>query len=190
MKRPLIVIAVLAFLQGCAVGGEIQESTSIQQQVGTQFDVGVGGEIYTSKREKNLPNAFGRADVFGRKTPSGMTSVVFAGIENNSVVLFRRSVDIDSGATTMNSTPLILPNTHTSTHSGNIGGAYYSGTSTTQGPSTVVLPNSPTAQYFDKGAIPIRVPLNDLPASIPIEGSQINILNASSHKITVMISKN
>lgn len=187
MKYSPIIIVALTLLQGCAVGGQIRETASIQQEIGNDFEVGVGGEIYTSKREKNLPNAFGRADIFGRMTPSGMTSVVFAGIDNNSVVLFRRSIDIDSGATTMNSTPLIVPNTYTSTHSGNFGGTYYSGTTTTQAPSTVILPNSPAAQYFDKGAIPILIPLEDLPTSIPIEGNEIMILDASSYKVTVKI---
>lgn len=189
MKYLPIGITVLILLQGCAVGGKIQETTSIQQEVGKSFEVGVGEEIYTSKREKSLPNAFGRADIFGRMTPSGRTSVVFAGIENGSIVLFRRSIEIESGATTMNSTPLIVPNTYTSTHSGSIGGTYFSGTTTTQAPSTVILPNSPVTQYFEKGAIPIIIPLTDLPATIPIEGSQVKILDASSYKITVIISK-
>jgi len=190
MKQLSIMIFALAFLQGCAVGGKIQEFTTINQEINVSFDVGIGGEIYTSKREKSLPNAFGKADIFGRRTPSGMTSIVFAGIENDHVILFRRSIDIDSGATTMNSTPIVLPNTYTSTHSGTIGGSYYSGTTTTQGPSTVILPNSPSAQYFDKGAIPVLIPVNDLPISIPIEGNAINILDATTYKITVKISEN
>lgn len=189
MKYLPIIIAMLILLQGCAIGGKIQETTSIQQEVGINFDVGVGGEVYTSNREKNLPNAFGRADIFGRMTPSGKTSVVFAGIENGTVVLFRRSIDIHSGATTMNSTPLVVPSTYTSTHSGYIGGSYYSGVTTTQAPPIVIPPNSPVAQYFDKGSIPIIIPLKDLPVSIPIESSEVNILDASSYKITVKISK-
>lgn len=177
------------FLQGCAVGGKVQEFTSIEQEVGSSFSVEIGEEIYTSKREKSLPNAFGKADIFGRRTPSGMTYVVYAGIENDQVVLFRRSVDIYTGATTMNSTPIVLPNTYTSSHSGNIGGTYYSGTTTTQGSPTVILPNSTAAQYFDKGAIPVLIPVKELPASITIESNEIKILDATPYRVTVLIKK-
>lgn len=180
-------MAILSLLQGCAVGGKIEEYTRIQQPIGTKFDVGVGGEIYTARREKSLPNAFGKADVFGRTTPSGVTTVVFVGLENESLLLVRRSVDIESGATTMNSTPLVLHKSYKSTHAGNFGGVQYAGTTTTQAPPTVIMPNTPTAQHFDKGAIPIRVPLKDLPVSIHVDGGLIRILGADPYKVTVEI---
>src|SRR4051812_38761814 len=56
-----------------------------------------------------LPNAFGGADLFGRRRPAGRTVVQYLGIENGTAYFSRQSTSISSNETTMTRTPLLIP---------------------------------------------------------------------------------
>jgi hypothetical protein len=141
MIRLALVVFTLIGLSAC---GSIEQKSSIGQPLGEARTAGVGDVVLRVTTEKNLPNALGRADIFGRTTPSGVTTVVYEGMQNGRVLFARMSVDIDSRATTMNSSPIIISNNSRTTHSGNVGGTPYSGQSTTNGPIYVVHPTEST----------------------------------------------
>jgi hypothetical protein len=78
-----------------------------------------------------LPNAFGGADIFGRRRPAGRTVVQFLGIENGMVYFNRQSTAISSNETTMTRTPLLIPRNSQTIVNGQIGTRTFSGTATT-----------------------------------------------------------
>tara|TARA_B110000908_G_scaffold170149_1_gene228899 strand:- start:149 stop:721 length:573 start_codon:yes stop_codon:yes gene_type:complete len=186
--RIIIISLMTTFLSGC-IGAEIKETTTLLKDTDVVFNVGIGGSIYTSDKKKNLPNLFGKADIFGRKTPSGKTEVIFAGIQDGHIILIRNSITIETGATTMNSTPIVKSNTTTSSYAGNVDGYNYSGRSTTQNAPTVIMPNTPAAQFFNEGSIPIFISLQDLPLSIIVEDSNVEIISATKYKLQAKITK-
>ncbi len=125
-KNYLLLLCACLPMVSCS---SIQHTTQLSQPVDIKLTVGIGDLVISLSKEKNLPNAFGKADILGRKTLTGMTTVQYLGVRNNKAIFKRKSVVIETGATTMNSTPLIIPNSSTTTYSGRISGTRYSGTS-------------------------------------------------------------
>ena len=120
---------------------------------------GIGDPVITISSEKSLPNAFGKADIFGRTTPTGMMVVQFAGVDGNKVRFIRRGYSIETGATTMNSTPLVIPNTQTSTMNGYVGNVPVSATSSTSGPPIVIPAQTPDAKVMPQAQVVFEIDL-------------------------------
>jgi hypothetical protein len=184
MKRALITMLV-TLLVGCA---PVQQTANLSQPTNTQLVAGVGDTVLSVSKEKNLPNAFGASDIFGRKTPTGKTTVQYMGTRNGHAIFRRHSIDIETGATTMNSTPLVIQNSQTTTHSGMVGGMMYNGTSTTSLPPTVIPANPPQAQVLDQGNVEITVDLKKGPKQLIVEGKTLTIESADNTKLVYSIS--
>ncbi|MBC7102438.1 MAG: hypothetical protein H5U13_04320 [Parvibaculum sp.] len=102
----LVAMLFTAQVQACA---PVEHTAKITQPVDQVLYAGIGDSIITINTEKSLPNAFGQADVFGRTTPTGMITVQYLGSEGKVARFVRRAVDINTGATTMNSSPIVIP---------------------------------------------------------------------------------
>lgn len=177
---------VLSSLVGCA---PVQHSNSISQQSNTELVAGVGDTVLDVTKEKNLPNAFGASDIFGRKTPTGRVTVEYLGVRKGKAIFKRHTVDIETGATTMNSSPVVIPNNQTTTHSGIVGGTMYSGTSTTYAPPTVIAPNTPQAQVLGSRTTELAVDLKKADRALIVEGKTLNIISADNSKVVYSISE-
>jgi hypothetical protein len=184
VQRYILLIAIL--LTGCA---EIQHKTKVSQSYGEVKAAGIGDVVYKSTSEKSLPNIFGNASIFGRTTPTGTTTITYQGIQDGKAYFVRRSIDIETGATTMNSTPIVIPNSSTTTYSGSIGRTPYSGVSTTQGAPIILPPNTPQAQYMERSPNTIIVDLRALPATFVAEGTTVKILTADGGTLKYMLEK-
>jgi hypothetical protein len=109
----------------------------------------------------------------------------------------RRTVDVETGATTMNSTPLVIPNTSTTTHSGSVnvygptgyGYGSYSGTSTTVGPPTVIPAHPPAPVVMDEGNLLLSVDLSRKPAQLSVAGKTLTVLQADSSRLVYILSE-
>lgn len=178
-------VMVGALLIGCA---PIKHTNQSLEPVNTQLTAGVGDTILSISKEKSLPNAFGAADIYGRTTPTGQTTVQYLGVRNGKAIFKRHSVAIETGATTMNSTPLIIPNQQTTYHSGVVGGTMYSGTSTSYAPPTIIPANTPRAQILDQGGLELTVDLRSRDKTFMVEGKTIEIRSADNKKIVYSIS--
>jgi hypothetical protein len=178
-------LAIL-FASGCA---PITQTSELAQPVGQVLQVGVGGTVLTVNTEKSLPNAFGKADIFGRTTPSGITTIQFMGSDGQVVHFVRSSVVISSDATTMNSTPTVIPNVGTTTTTGTVGMMPYSSTSTTYGPPTVIPAVPPASHSFSLA--PVSFELNLLKQRSFIAGGvRITIIRATALSLAYRIDKN
>jgi hypothetical protein len=193
--KPLFVPPLVLLLSGCA---DVQERSHIVGgRTGTQLTASVGDTVLRVSREKNLPNIVGKSDIFGRTTPTGVETVQYLGAKDGKAFFKRRTVDVETGATTMNSTPLIIPSTSTTTHSGSVnvygpdgyGHGSYSGTSTTAGPPTVIPAHPPAPMVMDEGSLILPVDLSQKPAQLSVAGKTLTILQADSTRLVYVLSE-
>lgn len=188
----LFCFATIVF--GLSSCGRIEHETQTRHSYNVKKTVGIGDAVYSDVTRKSLPNIFGKADIWGRTTSTGRTTVIYGGIRNGHAVFTRSSVKIETGATTMNSSgPLIIPNSGYSTHSGTVSGsggtAYYSGSSRTSLPPTVIPIEPPKPVYMPEGQLNIFLNVNELPAEFIVEGTTIIVTAADELSATVELVK-
>ena len=127
MLHPIAGALILTVVTACAPVGMHEH---IAQPVQTLMTAGIGDQVLRTDRSEDLPNAFGRADLFGRKRDAGFTEVRFVGIENGKPVFERRDVEIRSNETTMSRSGALIGTTGASAYS-------YGNRATVQGTTTV-----------------------------------------------------
>lgn len=174
--------ALLAFvLAGCTPVE--QRSDLVSSATGASMTAGPGDTVMDFQLSRPLPNAFGQADVFGRRTSAGRTVVRFIGIQNGAAVFERSDLAIQSNATTMNQTPLIIPQVSRTTIDGSVGGSVVSGTGTTT--SYSVVGPRPTQQVVSE-ARPITITLA-AGQKAPIQGKTLQVLQVSAQSVTYSV---
>jgi hypothetical protein len=90
--------AFVLVVAGCA---PIEHMVTTSQALNRSLIAGPGGVVVHADKERNLQNAFGRSDVFGRKTAEGYVELYFSGVENDgTIVLYRTGAEIISNETT------------------------------------------------------------------------------------------
>lgn len=140
---------------------------------------GVGDLVAKVDKQRDLVNAFGKADIFGRKTDEGYSELRFAGVASNGdVMLYRTDVNIVSNETTMSRTPFSSTYSTGRAHAnayvnGNRVSAYGSGSET----STTIAPIPDYHQVIPAGAVTIDVQKND--PVVVFEGHTITIESAT-----------
>jgi len=196
--KPLFVTLMLlacAYLCGCA---DVQERSHIVGgRTGTPLTASVGDTVLRVSREKNLPNIMGKSDIFGRTTPTGVETVQYLGTKDGRAFFKRRTVNVETGATTMNSTPMVIPNTATTSSSGSVnvygpsgyGHGSYSGTSTTTLPPTVIPAHPPTPVTMDEGSLLLSVDLSRKPAQLSVAGKTITVIEADNARLLYVLSE-
>jgi hypothetical protein len=137
----------------------------------------VGDVVLGVEGRENMQNVFGRADLFGRTRPTGFTTIQYGGMQGDKVVLLREGVTTQSDATTMNSTPLIVPTQQQTSVYGNVGRAPVSATATTTG-VTYIPPSGSTSVNSAQPTIPIVVDWRTNPR-VPAAGKFIVIEGAT-----------
>jgi hypothetical protein len=116
--KPLFAVILSLLVCDCAA---VQERSHIVGgRTGTPLTASVGDTVLRVSREKNLRNIVGKADIFGRTTPTGVETVQYLGTKGGKAFFKRRTVYVETGATTMNSRPLVLPNVASTTQSGSV----------------------------------------------------------------------
>jgi len=180
---PLISVFLIC---GCA---NIEHGSKTSQPTNKSLRAGVGDVIIKIKHERNLENAFGKSDIFGRKTTEGYSELRYAGKETNGVLVFYRTdVSILTNETTMSRTPVsnTFSNSNT-TASGQYYGNQFSGRANTTTHSTTINPAEDYHIPIPRSAIPIR--LNDGEKEIVMADYLIRILRAESAFVEYTIIK-
>lgn len=191
MKESTLVIVLALAVCSCA---EVKERSQIvDKRTGVELEAAVGDTVLQIKRDKNLPNIVGRADIFGRQTPTGFETVQYLGVRSGKAFFKRHSVGVETGATTMNSTPLLIPNTATTVSSGTVVGpsgvSTYHGSATTALPPTYIPPHTPTPVVMDDGSLIVPVDLAAKPARLSVEGKTLTIIKAEPTKLVYVLSE-
>src|SRR5882762_849998 len=95
------ILSLGIFLAGCA---PVQMRSQIDRPTGEAY-ASTGDIVLRVRRSDDLPNVFGRADLFGRTRDRGFTEVRYMGLNASGMPVFRRrDVDIVTNETTMSQT--------------------------------------------------------------------------------------
>lgn len=145
-KGLLAGIALLLSVLALAACNSVETKTSlVTPATGRVMSAGPGDVVMSFQSKRALPNAFGKADVFGRTTNAGGTTVRYVGTRGGQAVFERSDVEVTSNATTMSETPLILPTTTRTNIDGTVGRYSVSGTATST--SSQFIPARGSSQY-------------------------------------------
>jgi hypothetical protein len=185
-KFSITSILFCAALSAC---GEIEEISSVKAsgtRVGDSIVATRGDAVIEVINQESMPNAFGNADIFGRTRATGTTSFIFIGGTGSAANFIRRDVDVRSEKTTMNSTPIMVQNTSTTTYSGYVGNTNFGGKSNTSSAPIFLPPNTPADQVTGVREIPISVPIKGN-NTIAIGGTKFTVLSATRNQLTYQI---
>ncbi|CAM3612282.1 hypothetical protein VA7868_03581 [Vibrio aerogenes CECT 7868] len=183
-------ILVAFILTSCAA---IDHTSKVKQKTGQPLFAGVGDIVVSIDRERNLENAFGKSDIFGRKTKEGYTEIRFAGIEpDGTVVLYRKDISIISNETTMSRTP--ISNTTGYSQTNVTGSANTFGNQTSLNVSGNTTYNAttigPAEDYHiavPSDTIPIRLKPNE--KVLPVSGYLIRIGHVTPNSIEYRVEQ-
>ena len=100
VKAPKWLFLALIFLiTACA---QPKKYEVVSQPKFVSLTAYIGGEVASIQKSRDLPNAFGGADIFGGKVDAGYMRISFIGLTDDGLIILRRQdVDIQSDATTM-----------------------------------------------------------------------------------------
>jgi hypothetical protein len=171
--------AVVALVMaGCA---QVEQRQRLTEPVGLVLRTPVGGAIATIIKDRDLPNAFGRADVYGRKVDAGFTQIIYRGRGlDGSVLVEQVDVDVRSNASTLTRRPVLYSRTQPAVASARESGVAY-------GTSRVVRVASPAdeASMLLPEAAQFSVP-KQKSLTLPT-GQRIEFLAAEPHELTYRI---
>tara|TARA_Y100000992_G_C20999154_1_gene365613 strand:- start:120 stop:581 length:462 start_codon:yes stop_codon:yes gene_type:complete len=86
----------LVFLSSCAT---IETYESMPQQQNLLLTAPINGKIFEIFKYEDLPNVFGKKDIYGGKKETGLTSLRFLGINSKGNILLRlNDIEIYSNA--------------------------------------------------------------------------------------------
>ncbi|WP_298963571.1 hypothetical protein [uncultured Roseibium sp.] len=132
---------------------------------------------------RSLPNAFGQADVFGRTTSAGGTTVRYVGTRGGKAVFERTDVAVTSDATTMTETPVVHPSTTHTNISGTVGTVPVSGTATST--SYKFIPARGSSQYATQSR-PIQFSLGK-GQSMKVSGRALRVVDVGASSVDYRI---
>lgn len=176
--------ATLLLAVSLAACSTIQSKPYLSQRTGQLLRVGVGGVIAHVDRKRNLENAFGRADVFGRKTNEGFAELRFMGVNDGKVAIRRVDVAVYSDETTMSRSGDYIPNTSTATTTGMIGTSPFMATTNVSGPGTYIPPRPANVSVSAPNVIDFLAPIGQ---PLPFEGVTVTITAADSVSVSYSI---
>lgn len=184
MKRILKCTIVLISAASLAACSTTQTTSKLTTQAdGQQRAAGPGDTVMALQSTRPLPNIVGGADIFGRTVNAGGTTVRYLGSQGGRATFERIDVAVQSNATTMSETPLVLPTTSRTTVQGNIGMTPVSGTATST--STQVIPARGSSQYAAM-AQPIRFSLGQGQSTV-IAGSTLTVIQVQANLVVYTV---
>ena len=182
LYRKIAASAVLVVsLVGCS---PIEQSTITLQANDTALTAATGQPVLQVIQLQSLPNLFGKADLYGRRTPTGAVTVHYAGLRDGQAVFTLRTIAIVTGATTMNSTP-------------GTGGADHLPTGkfdAPEQPALALLPSAllpalaPQTVVTDQGTREITVPLQTESWHFAAAGKRVNITQEDENQVAYTVA--
>ena len=130
-----------------------------------------------------MPNIAGRADLFGRTTDAGRTTVRYIGTYGQQAVFERKDIMVSSDATTMSESPVIIPQTANPSVYGNLGGTPVYANARTTG-YQVIGPRGSTS--YATAEEPIRVALGK-GQSVTIQGRTLRVVAVTPTAVDYII---
>lgn len=183
MKKTALTAALLALplIAACA---PVETKTKLMTPAGSQTrSAGPGDIVMSFQSRKALPNIVGGADIWGRTTNAGGTTVRFIGTKGSRAVFERTDVTVESNATTMSESPMIIPQSTTTTVQGTVGMTDVHGTA--RSTSYRYVPPRGSSQYA-MAQRPITITLGS-GQSVTIQGRTLRILTVSPTSVRYIV---
>jgi len=162
----------------------VETKTSLLTPASSEIkSAGPGDIVMNFQSRRSLPNIVGKADLFGRTTDAGHTTIRYLGTRGNQAIFERSDIVIESNATTMSETPLILPTTSHANINGTVGGMPVSGSASST--SYQYIPPRGPSQYAT-AAQPIQIALGK-GQSVRVEGRTLRVVRVSPNGVEYRI---
>jgi len=98
-KFAMGVLTIAFFISGCAT---IQNYNKLEQPDDKVLTASIGSTIFRMNKSGDLPNVYGKADLYGGKVDKGYTELKFKGIkENGNLILQTTDMNKSSTETVM-----------------------------------------------------------------------------------------
>jgi hypothetical protein len=179
----VFVLAASWLLSSCA---QVEHRQQLAESTGRPTTVQVGGAIATINKEKDLPNIFGRADIYGRKVETGFLKLVYKGRgKDGSALVEQIDVDVQSNASVLTRMPQTYSANSQETASGNFQANRFGGSGSVTGQASssafaiaphaeqnIVLPPRATAFAVPKGKT-VTLPTGQTVEFLEIEPYQV-----------------
>ncbi len=102
MKILINVCAIIIFMSGCVPMNPIANYNNLEQPENKVLTASVGSAIFRMNKTADLPNLYGKADIYGGKIDKGFTELKFKGVKNDgNLVLQVMDINKSSTETTM-----------------------------------------------------------------------------------------
>lgn len=99
MKKIISFLVLLGVTSACAT---IKQYNKLEQPEGTVLTASIGSTIFRLNKSSDLPNVFGKADLWGGKVDRGFTELKLKGIsDNGNLMLQITDLNLSSTETTM-----------------------------------------------------------------------------------------
>lgn len=99
MKKLICLLVLVMVVSGCAT---IRDYNKLQQPESSVLTASIGSTIFRVNKSQDLPNVFGKADLWGGKVDKGFTELKLKGItEAGNLILQISDVNLSSAETTM-----------------------------------------------------------------------------------------
>ena len=175
-------------LGGCA---QIEHTQQLQQPVGQRLATPVGGTLATIGKQKDLPNVFGKADLYGRKVDTGFIKIVYRGrAEDGGVLVEQVDVDVHSNASVLTRMPSTYSSSTSAMVHGNAMANAYGGSATVTGSAhgygMAMAPHAETNIVLPPTATKFHVP-NGKTLTLST-GQVIEFLEVQPHQVSYKIS--
>lgn len=170
MTRFIATIFAVA-LAGCA---QVQTHEQFDRKMDARYTASITDEVFRVHKSKDLPNAFGRADLFGGKTDAGTTELRFMGLTENGDIIFRLTdVDVVTNATTMS----------------RYGQTYSTVTATSPNHMTVNTYHKPESTARQLPPNTVEFLFDPADRSLEVKGVRIELLSVKSYEIAYVLRK-
>ena len=184
MTKKLFTLAALPLSLALVACAPVETKTTLTTpNAGKVRTAGPGDTVMSFQSKRALPNAFGRADLFGRTTNAGRTTVRYIGSRGSKAIFERSDIIVDSNATTMSETPLIIPHTTNTNIEGSIGNVPVSGTAAST--SYQVIGPRGSSQYASAQR-PIQLTIGT-GQSVTVEGKTLRVLRVAPSSVSYVI---
>ncbi|MGR1252649.1 MULTISPECIES: hypothetical protein [Aeromonas] len=186
MQKILFLFVCMLSLAGCA---QIQHYKDYSKAFHQPQTVYVGGEIYAVNKTRDLPNVFGKADIYGGKVQEGMSELRFMGFDSDGMAVLRfTDVKIQSNESvfTRYGRNSVVANTNSfSTLNVN----NYSAVGTTNSNTVVTQYQKPEAQIYALPPNTAEFKFNPADKKLKMDGVTIEIIEVGSNSMSYRLSE-
>ncbi len=183
----LILGVVIGCLSGC--GATLKSYESLSTPTGVSQSASIGSELYRIKKQKDLPNAFGKADIFGGKVDAGYTELRFMGLTPDGHVVFRLTdIDIESNETTVNryGGNRSTINSNTSANASSYGNTAYGTANTT---TTITTYQKPSANVTQLPPNTVEFTFDPAEKALKMEAVTVEVLEVTKYSINYILRR-